>query len=78
MSKSVTIPRIRVEPDLKARLERLAHDDRRTVSDYVRLVLEQHVKSVECFGELAGEGEFIKPLPDSVAVWTNTPKVEVK
>jgi len=55
MTKSATLQRIRIEPELKSRLERLAHDDRRTVSDYVRLVLEQHVRSVECFDELASE-----------------------
>ena len=53
MTKSATLQRIRITPELKVRLERLAQDDRRTVSDYVRLVLEQHVKSAECFGELA-------------------------
>jgi len=52
-NKSATLQRIRITPEMKARLERLAHDDRRTVSDYVRLVLEQHVKSVECLRELA-------------------------
>ena len=55
MTKSATLQRIRITPELKVRLERLAQDDRRTVSDYVRLVLEQHVKSAECFGELASE-----------------------
>jgi len=54
MSKPATV-QTRVTLELKARLERLAHDDRRTVSDYVRLVLEQHVRSVECFEELASE-----------------------
>ena len=49
MSKSATLQRIRITPEMRKRLEQLALDDSRTVSDYVRLVLEQHVKPVECF-----------------------------
>ena len=75
MTKSATL-RIRITPELKGRLERLAVDDRRTVSDYVRLVLEQHVKSVECFDELAGDAErtlrmagSFEDIPPGAVVW---------
>lgn len=40
---------------MKGALERLAIEDERTVSDYVRLVLKQHLKSMECFEELVDE-----------------------
>lgn len=40
---------------MKARLERLAMADGRSVADYVRRVLEQHLQSVECLRELAEE-----------------------
>lgn len=35
--------RIRITPSLKAELEKLAADDRRTLSDWIRLVLEKAV-----------------------------------
>jgi hypothetical protein len=36
---------LRVRPDLKAKLEKLAKEDRRTLSAYVEKLLEDHVKS---------------------------------
>ena len=36
---------LRVRPSLKAKLEKLAKQDRRTLSAYVEKVLEDHVKS---------------------------------
>jgi len=51
-NKSASV-KVRITPGLKGRLERLALEDSRTVSDYVRLLLEHHVKSVGCFDELA-------------------------
>lgn len=53
--KSGKIPRIRVTPEMQGKLERLAADDSRTMSDYVRLVLKQHLKSVECLRKLVDE-----------------------
>ena len=38
---------LRLSPGLKAELERLAREDRRTLSEYVRLVLEDHVKGTK-------------------------------
>ena len=38
---------IRIEPDLKAWLEAQAAADRRSLSDYVRLILEDHRKNKE-------------------------------
>jgi hypothetical protein len=35
---------LRVRPTLKAKLEKLAEQDRRTLSSYVEIVLEEHVK----------------------------------
>lgn len=35
---------IRMTGQLKKRLEELAEDDRRTVGDYIRVVLEDHVE----------------------------------
>jgi predicted DNA-binding protein len=55
-NKSATLPRIRVTPEMKARVKQLAQADNRTVSDYVRLVLERHIKSIKCFEELACNG----------------------
>lgn len=40
---------------MKGELERLALEDERTVSDYVRLVLKQHLKSVECLQKLRND-----------------------
>jgi predicted DNA-binding protein len=34
---------IRLTADLKAALKRLAHEDRRSLSSYIVIVLEQHV-----------------------------------
>ena len=34
---------IRLQPELKAALKRLAQDDRRSLSSYIVLVLERHV-----------------------------------
>lgn len=35
---------IRMDPDIKARLEKLAVKDKRSLSSYVGIVLEQHVR----------------------------------
>jgi hypothetical protein len=35
---------LRVRPELKAALERLAANERRTVSNYVEIILEEHVQ----------------------------------
>ena len=37
---------LRVRPALKAKLEKLAKEDRRTLSAYIEKLLEDHVKSV--------------------------------
>ena len=36
---------IRVTPELKQQLEKMAGHDRRTLSDYVRIVLEDHISN---------------------------------
>jgi len=36
---------LRVRPTLKARLEKLAREDRRTLSAYVKKLLEDHVRT---------------------------------
>ena len=41
---------LRVRPALKAKLEKLAKEDRRTLSAYVEKLLEDHVKSVSQVG----------------------------
>lgn len=53
--KSATLQRIRITPEMKDELERLALEDERTVSDYVRLVLKQHLKSVGCLQTLRND-----------------------
>ena len=35
---------LRVRPELKAALERLATNDRRSISNYVEIILEDHVQ----------------------------------
>jgi predicted transcriptional regulator len=35
---------IRIRPDLKAKLEQLAEEDRRSLAGYVELVLERHAE----------------------------------
>jgi len=41
---------LRVRPTLKAKLEKLAKEDRRTLSAYVEKLLEDHVKSASQVG----------------------------
>jgi predicted HicB family RNase H-like nuclease len=41
---------LRVRPALKAKLEKLAKEDRRTLSAYVEKLLEDYVKSVSQVG----------------------------
>ena len=41
------MPRIEVRPSLKAKLEKLAKHDRRTLSAYVEKLLEDHVTEQE-------------------------------
>jgi hypothetical protein len=41
---------LRVRPALKAKLEKLAKKDRRTLSAYVEKLLEDHVKSASQIG----------------------------
>jgi predicted HicB family RNase H-like nuclease len=41
---------LRVRPALKAKLEKLAKEDRRTLSAYVEKLLEDYVKSVPQVG----------------------------
>jgi hypothetical protein len=41
---------LRVRPALKAKLEKLAKQDRRTLSAYVEKLLEDHVKSASKAG----------------------------
>lgn len=53
--KSDALPRIRITPQMKIQLDFLAAADGRTVSDYVRLVLKQHLKSVECLQKLRND-----------------------
>jgi predicted DNA-binding protein len=36
---------LRIKPELKAKLEKLAKQDRRTLSAYVEKVLDEHVES---------------------------------
>ena len=45
---------LRVRPALKATLEKLAKEDRRTLSAYVEKLLEDHVKSVSQVGPEQG------------------------
>jgi predicted DNA-binding protein len=59
MSKTAIV-QTRMTPEARARLERLALDDSRTLSDYVRLVLERHLKSVECLEALASDEMFVQ------------------
>ena len=47
------LPPVRIPGKMKSQLEQLAKADSRTLSDYVRLVLERHLQSVECLQELA-------------------------
>ena len=35
---------LRVRPELKAALERLAGNERRSISNYVEIILEEHVQ----------------------------------
>ena len=35
---------LRVRPELKATLERLAGNERRSISNYVEIILEEHVQ----------------------------------
>ena len=46
MSRSAQI-NLRVRPSLKAKLEKLAKQDRRTLSGYVEMLLEDHVTGQE-------------------------------
>ena len=45
---------LRVRPALKATLEKLAKEDRRTLSAYVEKLLEDHVKSISQVGPEQG------------------------
>ena len=45
---------LRVRPALKAKLEKLAKEDRRTLSAYVEKLLEDYVKSVSQVGPEQG------------------------
>ncbi|KAB2916746.1 MAG: ribbon-helix-helix protein, CopG family [Hyphomicrobiaceae bacterium] len=42
MTKTAALS-IRIEPELKAALERLAKDDRRSLASYVEIALQEHV-----------------------------------
>ena len=44
MARSAQV-NLRVRPTLKAKLEKLAKEDRRTLSAYIEKLLEDHVKS---------------------------------
>jgi hypothetical protein len=44
MTKTAALS-VRIEPELKAGLERLAEADRRSLASYVELVLQDHVKA---------------------------------
>jgi mRNA-degrading endonuclease RelE of RelBE toxin-antitoxin system len=41
---------LRVRPTLKAKLEKLAKEDRRTLSAYVEKLLEDHIRSASGLG----------------------------
>jgi hypothetical protein len=49
MARSAQV-NLRVRPVLKAKLEKLAKEDRRTLSAYVEKLLEDYVKSVSQVG----------------------------
>ena len=63
---------LRVRPVLKAKLEKLAKEDRRTLSAYVEKLLEDYVKSVSQVGpeqdRPRGQAGLIAPLLDLVEV----------
>jgi hypothetical protein len=46
---------LRVRPSLKAKLEKLAKQDRRSLSGYIEKLLDDHVKSVSAAGANTGE-----------------------
>ena len=71
MSKTANFPQIRVEPEIKSKLECLAQQDGRTLSDYIRRVLERHLQSVECLRELASGPVMYVELPplEDTTVW---------
>jgi hypothetical protein len=49
MARSAQV-NLRVRPSLKAKLEKLAKQDRRTLSAYVEKLLEDHAKSASQIG----------------------------
>jgi hypothetical protein len=46
MSKTAALS-VRVEPELKAALERLAEEDKRSLASYVEIALQAHVDAVD-------------------------------
>ena len=71
MARSAQV-NLRVRPALKAKLEKLAKEDRRTLSAYVEKLLEDYVKSVSQVGprarSSAGQTGLTAPLLDLVEV----------
>ena len=53
---------LRVRPALKAKLEKLAKEDRRTLSAYVEKLLEDHVDQLNAIKSSAGQAGLIAPL----------------
>jgi hypothetical protein len=49
MARSAQV-NLRVRPALKAKLEKLAREDRRTLSAYIEKLLEDHAKSTSQVG----------------------------
>jgi len=54
MTNKDRILHVRITNEMRDELECLASEDGRSLSDYVRRVLERHLQSMECLRELAG------------------------
>ena len=46
MTKTTTLG-FRIDPELKKRLQELADADRRSLSAYIEIILENHIKAME-------------------------------
>lgn len=46
MTKTTTLG-LRLDPGLKAQLQKLAKDDRRSLSSYIEIVLSEHIEKIQ-------------------------------
>lgn len=54
--RSIGVVTVKFKPELKKRIEAAADNDRRSVADWIRVLVQDRLAILECAGESSGNG----------------------